>query len=492
MAFRLPKTRDLDTYGKQLRRRDRAIKQNQQTIQHLARSHNAEITVVAKRRPFSADLRRSSSRTHFAGATYGRIPGTSVIPNLSKYTTPSQRPRMDPIYPSRHGIENNLSSTKTFKSRTMSDSMLASINGGGSPNRKGPRSERALFAPHQRIDDQKRQMLAGMKALKLKYRSNGVDVAVALSEAASFCGSVPPGNDQRYDVQESRGVPPTRKIELCVTTLQKVCDHPGLSAEEQEQLQVVVDHIKSGLYSSTYFGPPASAALPGGKDEDGSEKEEATPTAMEPKFYFDIATQLEHTNDHLLQTNQGLNEQLAVEKEQVKIYKGMLKESQTKVSELRETMEKMDKRNATMSRRLGFMQDSASDALEDYNKLNAMYVDLDARNTHATNQAAKFKKELTGLHKMYNGVSGELSTALKACGQLETKLKYLEPLEEEVRRKNIEIIRLEEQVKDLSSEKKRMIEDLENSKDRIKSLTRRASMVKRGSMRSMASLLVKK
>ena len=133
----------------------------------------------------------------------------------------------------------------------------------------------------------------------------------------------------------------------------------------------------------------------------------------------------------------------------------------------------------------------AKDA-EDYNKLNAMYVDLDARNTHATNQAAKFEKELTGLHKMYNGVSGELSTALKACGQLETKLKYLEPLEEEVRRKNIEIIRLEEQVKDLSSEKKRMIEDLENSKDRIKSLTRRASMVKRGSMRSMASLLVKK
>ena len=66
-----------------------------------------------------------------------------------------------------------------------------------------------------------------------------------------------------------------------------------------------------------------------------------------------------------------------------------------------------------MNKRVVYMQDAASDSLEEYNKLNSMYVDLDARYTVTHNKANKLDKELTGLHKMYNGVSGELSQALK-------------------------------------------------------------------------------
>ena len=63
-----------------------------------------------------------------------------------------------------------------------------------------------------------------------------------------------------------------------------MCEHPGLSDSEHEQLAVVVDQIKCGLFSPSYFGPPANAAL---QNNDGTQ--DAPPIPMEPKFYFDVA-----------------------------------------------------------------------------------------------------------------------------------------------------------------------------------------------------------
>ena len=59
----------------------------------------------------------------------------------------------------------------------------------------------------------------------------------------------------------------------------------------------------------------------------------------------DIAQHLENSNEKLLIENETLKKQLEKESEQVKIYRSMLKESQNKVGELRETMEAMDKKN---------------------------------------------------------------------------------------------------------------------------------------------------
>ena len=87
---------------------------------------------------------------------------------------------------------------------------------------------------------------------------------------------------------------------------------------------------------------------------------------------------------------------------------------------------------------------------------------------------------------MYNGVSTELSSALKTCGQLETKLKHLEPFEKLVEEKSVCILKLENTIRELKADSKTMSEKLANNEDQIRSLTRRASMTRRGSFAKMA------
>ena len=177
---------------------------------------------------------------------------------------------------------------------------------------------------------------------------------------------------------------------------------------------------------------------------------------------------------------------------QVNIYKKMLKDSQEKVGSLRKELEEHDKRNKLMNKRVKYMQDAASDSLEEYNKLNTMYVDLDARYTLTYNKATRLDKELTGLHKMYNGVSSELSQALKACGQLETKLKVYEPLEGKLRSSQIETATLKSELDDYKMKVNMLEQQVSSQNDQLKSLRRRSSMIRRGSsMGSMIDLLKK-
>eukprot|EP00505_MAST-04D_sp_SCG-Rhode-Island_P001206 Stramenopile-MAST_4_protein_1206 len=473
MSFRIPKSRDLDTFGEELHRRSRSIRRHKKKLHEIKYGFSStpsfETKVVStKKRPFSASDGRAKT-THFASESYRQVPGVEPIPNLTPYTTPSMRPRIDPIYPSRYeNIEKKGGYRDQYKR---------------SPYARPPTS---VYSPNQRIDEQKRHMLAGVKHVKLKYRSSGVDVAVALSEAASGCGTLPPDGHGRMMSNGKRSVPSVKRVLLCIETLDKLCLHPGFTPAEQKQLHVVVDHVKDGLLSSSYFAPPAHSIRLGPTKVDEGQSDQLGDAVFEPAFYFDIAQHLENSNENLLIENETLKKLLEKEREQVKIYRSMLKESQSKVGELRETMEAMDTRNGTMSRRLTFMQDAASDSLQEYNKLNAQYVVLDQQNTLSTNRAAKSEKELSGLYTMYNGVSSELSSALKACGQLETKLKQLEPLEKLLQEKNLEILKLEDTIRDLNTAAKAMNEKLTNNEDQIKSLTRRASMTRRGSFAKMA------
>ena len=166
-----------------------------------------------------------------------------------------------------------------------------------------------------------------------------------------------------------------------------------MSNEEHKQLEVVVDTLKSGLYSNRFFGPPPKETVLNKPDS-------TAPIDMEPQFYFDLCRNLESTNDHLISTSENLKATLEKEREQVDIYKQLLKESQEKVASLRGELEEHDKRNLLLNKRVVYMQDSASDALDEYNKLNAMYVDLDGRFSVTSSKANKLDKELTGLHKM--------------------------------------------------------------------------------------------
>ena len=92
-------------------------------------------------------------------------------------------------------------------------------------------------------------MLAGVKHVKLKYRSSGVDVAVALSEAASGCGALPPDGHGRMMSNGKRSAPSAKRVLLCVETLDKICLHPGFTPAEQKQLHLVVDHVKDDIDS---------------------------------------------------------------------------------------------------------------------------------------------------------------------------------------------------------------------------------------------------
>ena len=92
----------------------------------------------------------------------------------------------------------------------------------------------------------------------------------------------------------------------------------------------------------------------------------------------------------------------------------------------------------------------------------------------------------------YNGVSGELSQALKACGQLESKLKVLEPLPNELRSSQIEAATLRSENDDYKMKISMLEQQLSSQTDQIKSLKRRSSMMRRGSsMGSMVNLLKK-
>ena len=92
----------------------------------------------------------------------------------------------------------------------------------------------------------------------------------------------------------------------------------------------------------------------------------------------------------------------------------------------------------------------------------------------------------------YNGVSGELSQALKACGQLESKLKVLEPLKDQLRSSQIEAATLRSETDDYKMKISMLEQQLSSQTDQIKSLKRRSSMMRRGSsMGSMVNLLKK-
>ena len=154
-----------------------------------------------------------------------------------------------------------------------------------------------------------------MKNTTLKYRSNGIDVAVALSEAATLCLQRPPGavgDDHKATINQQNEPnkkiwPNTRRVALCVATIEKLCQHPRLNRNEQEQLEIIVDTIKNGLYSNRYFGPsPKEELIEEGNVAAGKTSNNNKPFVMEPRFYFDMAKQLEDTNDHLLNTNETL------------------------------------------------------------------------------------------------------------------------------------------------------------------------------------------
>ena len=92
----------------------------------------------------------------------------------------------------------------------------------------------------------------------------------------------------------------------------------------------------------------------------------------------------------------------------------------------------------------------------------------------------------------YNGVSRELSQALKACGQLESKLKVLEPLKDQLRSSQIEAATLRSETDDYKMKISMLEQQLSSQTDQIKSLKRRSSMMRRGSsMGSMVHLLKK-
>ena len=95
----------------------------------------------------------------------------------------------------------------------------------------------------------------------------------------------------------------TRRVALCVATLEKLCRHPRLSVEEQKQLDIVVDTVKSGLYSNRFFGPPP-------KETVLNKSNSTEPIDMEPQFYFDLCKHLESTNDHLVSTSENLKANL--------------------------------------------------------------------------------------------------------------------------------------------------------------------------------------
>ena len=387
MAFRLPRTKDLDLYGAEMKKLNKLRKKQRASLKVLGLK--GQTSVVKKRRPFSAPRHRTSNITHFASATTLKsIPGTHTIPDLSSYTTPAKRKHIGPIYPSRYGVDEELS-------HRLNTSMKREIETIVSEQYTKLKASHSTFSPKQRIDEQERQNLAGMKNTKLKYRSDGVDVAVALSEAATLCLQRPPGggNHAFGKGPDARWWPNTRRVALCVATIEKLCRHPRLSNEEHKQLEVVVDTLKSGLYSNRFFGPPPKETVLNKPDS-------TAPIDMEPQFYFDLCRNLESTNDHLISTSENLKANLEKEREQVDIYKQLLKESQEKVASLRGDLEEHDKRNLLLNKRVVYMQDSASDALDEYNKLNAMYVDLDGRFSVTSSKANKLDKELTGLHKM--------------------------------------------------------------------------------------------
>ncbi len=428
-----------------------------------------------KLRPFSAPRHRGNVglRRHYSSTSaLNAIKGTNTIPNLSSYTSPSLRKSIDPIYPSRYGIHEEL-------------------------NNKLNQQLRPMFSPKERIDERERQILAGNT--KLKYRSNSVDFAIALSEAAALSLQRSPVNLDSGAQKHSSNQdvwPDTRRVALCVGTFEKLCQHPRLTEKEQKQLEIITDTIKNGLYSTKYFGPSQkrdSLIEPEKKTDSNNVNTGNEPLSMKPRFYFDLAKQLEDSNEHLIETQYNLQEKLRKEHEQVNIYKKMLKDSQAKVGSLREELEEHDKRNKLMNKRVVYMQDAASDSLEEYNKLNTMYVDLDARYTSTYNKATTLDKELTGLHKMYNGVSNELSQALKACGQLETKLKVYEPLEGKLRSSQIEAATLRSELDDYKMKVSMLEQQIGSQNDQLKSLKRRASMIRRGSsMGSMIHMLKKK
>ena len=378
----------MDLYGAEMKKLNKLRKKQRASLQVLGLK--GQTSVVKKRRPFSAPRHRNSNITHFAStSSLKSIPGTNTIPDLSSYTTPAKRKTIGPIYPSRYGVDEELS-------HRLNMSMKREIEAMVSDQYNKLKASHPTFSPKQRIDERERQNLAGMKNTKLKYRSNGVDVAVALSEAATLCLQRPPGEDNQTIGQgpNARWWPNTRRVALCVATIEKLCRHPRLSVEEHKQLEIVVDTVKSGLYSNRYFGPPP-------KETVLNKPNSTEPIDMEPKFYFDLCKHLESTNDHLVSTSETLKANLEKEREQVQIYKQLLKESQEKVASLRGELEDHDKRNLILNKRVVYMQDSASDALDEYNKLNAMYVDLDGRFSVTASKANKLDKELAGLHKMY-------------------------------------------------------------------------------------------
>ena len=498
MAFRIPRTKDLDMYSAEMKKINKLRKKQRASLQVLGlKGHKS---TMKKMRPFSAPRQRSMERTHYSNnRTLNAIKGTNTIPNLATYTTPSLRTNIGPIYPSRYGIHDELNHKLNQSIKKEMESIIME-------QQQKLQESQPIFSPKQRIDERERQILAGMKNTTLKYRSNGIDVAIALSEAATLCLQRPPGavgDDHKARINQQNEPnqkiwPNTRRVALCVATIEKLCQHPRLNRNEQEQLEIIVDTIKNGLYSNRYFGPsPKEELMEEGNVAAGEKKTSNNnnnkPFVMEPRFYFDMAKQLEDTNDHLLNTNETLQEKIRKEHEQVNIYKKMLKESQEKVASLRVELEEHDKRNTLMNKRVVYMQDAASDSLEEYNKLNSMYVDLDARYTVTHNKANKLDKELTGLHKMYNGVSGELSQALKVCGQLETKLKLLEPLEGRLRTSQIEAATLTSELDDYKMKVSMLEQQISSQNDQLKSLKRRSSMIRRGSsMGSMVNLLKKK
>ena len=107
MAFRIPRTKDLDMYSAEMKKINKLRKKQRASLQVLGlKGHKS---TMKKMRPFSAPRQRSMERTHYSNnRTLNAIKGTNTIPNLATYTTPSLRTNIGPIYPSRYGIHDEL------------------------------------------------------------------------------------------------------------------------------------------------------------------------------------------------------------------------------------------------------------------------------------------------------------------------------------------------------------------------------------------------